>query len=431
MSSKGWARNESGKRVVWSDHLEDPEMFRKISDLVKAGHGRKVIGAETGLAKDVVTKLIRYIREGDPSTKLAFSSAKERIRLQDKNRVLNNIVRSEVRFTNAMEELLKELTANVKVYKFNKLAPGKSGGMDDMGTPIGIVQLADCHMNELVDLIDTIYYNEYNYDIVCARLEKFACETIRLFEAYGIDTILVANTGDTLNSDRRLDEILTNAGNRSRAMLIAVDIVSQFLAHLSSRFHVYYLTVLGNESRKYDELTWNSKTFTNNYDFDIHYLLQQRLPDINFLPIDGGFERCTYINGQNILFIHGQQFKPKDLEHSITKLFAKYAQAGHIINFVITGHIHNTCNSDYYARSSSLVGDNAYSNNCLQLKGKAAQNLYIVTSQGISTMAVDLQRAEGYTRYTYDKTMAVGTGQKKSRTKADEQVRKPITILTI
>jgi hypothetical protein len=47
----------------------------------------------------------------------------------------------------------------------------------------------------------------------------------QLGRCYGARKVVVACLGDFLNSDRRLDELLSNATNRSKATLLAVDIL--------------------------------------------------------------------------------------------------------------------------------------------------------------------------------------------------------------
>ena len=199
-----------------------------------------------------------------------LKSTKTIQKLRDKARVTNKLVRSEVRYTNAIEALLEELNDKLKSTVFSeipKVAHGK------VGDNVGLVQISDLHLNEVVDLVDTINYNKFNYDIACRRLKKFHDEIVVNLKSHNVNKVVVVNSGDVLNSDRRLDEILTNAGTRSIALIVAVDILSQFIRDLSSEFSVSYATVLGNESRKFEELTWSNKTFSNNYDFEIKYTI--------------------------------------------------------------------------------------------------------------------------------------------------------------
>ena len=54
---------------------------------------------------------------------------------------------------------------------------------------------------------------------------------------------------------------------------------------------------------------------------------------------------------------------------------------------------------DNIARSASLVGSNAYSENALNLAGTAAQNIYCFTDDGRHDVRIDLQETKGWDGY--------------------------------
>jgi hypothetical protein len=56
---------------------------------------------------------------------------------------------------------------------------------------------------------------------------------------------------------------------------------------------------------------------------------------------------------------------------------------------------------DYHARNASLVGSNADSEAGLNFCSKAAQNVHIVTAQGLDGMKVDLQDTSGIEPYPF------------------------------
>ena len=407
----------------WKEVLCDEVQWPEFKDDMSAGSGRMKLQSKFGISERGVQNLMKLAKAGSENEITAHREtylSTQAVKYRDK---FNNIKRTstaDTRYSNAVEELLSEVLDVLKVYDFKKFMPVVRSCVKNEERVIGILQLADLHLNECVELIDTLGFNKFSYAEAVKRLKKHVETARKYFKAEGVTEVLVANTGDVLNSDRRLDEIVTNSGNRSKAMIIAVDIIKQLLLDLSKDYKVSYLTVAGNEARKYDEMTFNNATFSNNYDVDIHTILSYLLQtsDIDFKPLVSAFETLVDVNGNNIVFIHGQQLKAKDPEHSITKIFAKYSQAGYKINYVICGHIHSTYNSDFFSRSSSLVGDNSYSNNCLLLTGKAAQNIYIVRPKSINTITVDLQDISTQdTSYDYDEELARGTTQMKSRKK--------------
>lgn len=424
-------------RKTWDTYLDNPELVRKFKAMMAEGRGRVTIERDLDLPRRAVCNLLQYFRENNSDLAHEMDLVRSKQRATDKANALGKLVRSEVRFTNTVEALLEQLNENLGKYKFNRpaarpAAPTKTNRWESRN-PVGILQLADLHLNELVLAIDTTGYNESDYGKASARLKKHVLDSCTFLDAVGCRKVVVANTGDAINSDRRLDEILTNAGNRSRALIVAVDLIQQVLMELSEKYVVTYVTVGGNESRKHDDITWTDRSFGNNYDVDIHHMLQRLCGTntrITFAPVQSSVEQVITVNDKNVLLVHGHQFKSNDIESSITKLYAKYAKAGILISYVICGHVHATLNSDFFSRSSSLVGDNAYSSGCLLLRGKAGQNLYIVTKDSIIPISIDLQEVlprDG--AYAFDKEFAEGTMQMKSRLKSESRI--PINVITI
>ena len=132
----------------------------------------------------------------------------------------------------------------------------------------------------------------------------------------------------------------------------------------------------------------------------LRYLLLNR-KDIRFLATGGNEQVIEGIIGFNILLMHGLPVK-KDTETSVQSIRGKYAGDGVIIHFVLLGHLHSCRIGDHYARAASLAGGNAYSNENLQLKGRASQNIHILHSdQSITSIKIDLQHTEGFDGYNF------------------------------
>ena len=72
------------------------------------------------------------------------------------------------------------------------------------------------------------------------------------FKSRSITNVLLVQSGDLLNSDRRLDELLSMATNRAKATFLAVAIVQQVILDLNEHFNVSVASVTGNESRVKD-----------------------------------------------------------------------------------------------------------------------------------------------------------------------------------
>jgi len=239
-------------------------------------------------------------------------------------------------------------------------------------------------------------------------LKKFALESKRILGAYNIKKVLVAFTGDMINSDRRLDELLNMATNRARATALTSILLEQFLMDLNRNFNVEVTYVSGNESRLNKEIGHSDISVSDNYDtmiFEMLRLMFRKTKGMVFLenPIQ---EHVIKVLDKNILIIHGHSIKNGNVTTQIQKIKTKWTDhIGEKIDFVIWGHYHAAQITDLHARSGSLCGGNDYSDHGLQLSTRASQNVYIVRKDGINGMKVDLQDVSGITGYKIEKEL--------------------------
>ena len=320
--------------------------------------------------------------------------AKQKQKLLDSNRIERKSFREYARVENAVSEYSKALVGvfDANPYKIETISHDKST------KAIGVIQLSDLHFNELID----VKTNKYDFHIASKRIFKYVQESKRYFRINNITDVFVFLTADTLNSDRRKDELVAMAANRSKATFIAVQILEHMIVDLNKDFNVHLAGVVGNESRIDKDYNWNQEIVSDNYDFTIFNILRYKLKDqdgISFLGFSDKHEEVVCVNERNFLLIHGHQIG-RDISKDISKLVRKYSQIDIDIDFIIWGHIHEAMISDTYARSSSLCGSNSYSEDALLLVGRASQNIYIVfDNDRIDAIKIDLQDTEGYNGY--------------------------------
>lgn len=345
---------------------------------------------------------------------------KQQQKFQDFNRIERKSFREYARVENAVEEYAKNL---ISVFETN---PYKVEGIkhESNGVAVGVLHLSDLHFNELID----IKSNKYDFDVASKRIYKLVCEAVRYFSLHDVSDVFVLITGDLMNSDRRLDELVSMATNRSKATFIAVQILENAIVHLNTHFNVHIAGVVGNESRVGKDYNWSNGLVSDNYDFVIFNILRHKLKDVNgisFLGLSDKHEEVVQINGKNFLLVHGHQIG-KDISKDVSKLIRKYAQMDIDIDFVIWGHLHEAMIADLYARSSSLCGSNNYSEDALLLVSRASQNLYIVFDDDrIDAIKVDLQDTKEYAGYD------TKVWQDAYNPKSLDKVRKHETILKI
>ena len=317
--------------------------------------------------------------------------AKQKQSAQDRNRIQNKSFREYARVENAVSEYTKQLTRLFDKYKLSTYTQKHS----EQTSCVGVIQFSDVHFNELVDLP----HNKYDFTVASKRCKHFVNQATKYFKAFGVTNVLMVQSGDLLNSDRRLDELLNMATNRAKATFLAVDILQQVIMDLNSNFNVSVAMVTGNESRVKKDWGWSGNIASDNYDYTIFQTLRYIFKDTDIAFVDGDpTEVVVEVAGQNLLVLHGNGSIKKGIDTSITQLMGRYKARGVDVDYVIFGHIHSARVGDNFSRSSSMVGANDYSEKALNLSGRASQNCYIFYKNGNRDgIKIDLQNyGKGY-----------------------------------
>lgn len=384
-------------------------LIPEVKKMVELGYGRYKIADALGIKEHRARMLINIATSVDIEIENEVQNQKKK----DLSRIKRRETREESRVVGTLEEIAKNMTTILKGKNLSKLSVSHD---NKLGKSVGIIHLSDIHFNELID----IQSNKYNFDIASKRLFLLAERAKTYFKALGVSDVLIAMTGDLMNSDRRLDEMLNAASNRTKATFLAVDILQQFILDINKDFNVTIAYVSGNESRVNPEIGWNDNIVSDSYDTMIFYILKKVFDGSKGIYfIEGDCSELTIcINGVNILMMHGHGCINGSVEKSIEQVKGRYASHGIIIDYVIFGHIHSAIVGDHFARSSSLCGSNAYNEKSLNIRGRASQNLYVVhENKLIDGVKVDLQITEGK-QYSVDNSLA--EYNQKSEQKAKE-----------
>lgn len=300
---------------------------------------------------------------------------KSLIKVRDTNRVINKENREFYRVLNTLEELNEAVLEKFNEVDFKYSSPKNTFTVGD----VLLVQLSDTHFNELVDLPN----NTYDFNVASKRMAKYFMKIENVTKNRKISKVVLAITGDLINSDRRLDEITSAATNRTKASLIAVSLIQHFINDLLTIAPVDVAYVTGNESRVKEEWGLSDFAMTDNYDtaiFNMLKLVFKKTQLVNFIS-SNPVEAVLNINGKNILMLHGTTIK-RDTQASIQQIMGKYSAKGIVIDYVIFGHVHFANITDLYGRSGSLVGNNVYSDYGINLVTRASQNTYIISQDG-------------------------------------------------
>lgn len=347
---------------------------------------------------------------------------KQQQKFADLNRVERKSFREYARVENSIEELNREL---INVFNQNPIQIS-TNTFPTTTKGIGVFQLSDLHFNELVELEN----NKYDFTVASQRLQKYVKESTDYFKSKGITTVLVALTSDLLNSDRRLSEIVAMATNRSKATFLAVQLLENVILDLNRNFNVSVASVTGNESRVGKDVDWHDTIASDNYDLTIYRILEYHLKDKQGITFIGGDTMMKVVNlcGYNWLLIHGhQQGFNTNINQTISKLVRLFADKSILLRHIIFGHIHEALIADMYARSSSLVGANSYSENGLILTSRASQNSYIQYDNGnVDALKIDLQNYDGYMGYPIQKELEEYNAKSASKLHEEETIIKVV-----
>lgn len=382
----------------------------------------KIMGFSEATAKRFNSKLKEELSEADLEViQENVKLAKTKQRYQDLNRIERKAFREHVRLENSVAELQKEVIALLDkkslpktAFRSKKIKTNRKNG--------AILHLTDLHFNELINLL----HNRYDFNVASQRLKKFVDDAKKYLKVNNTKDVCVAMTGDLLNSDRRLDEKLSQATNRAKAVLLSVTLLEQVLLDLQKDFNVSVAHVIGNESRITEDIGWVEEVASDNYDTIIHGMLKRLFKNSKIKFFEGNSnQRIVEIVGQNILLQHGHQNRSTNAAKNFQSVKGLSASQGVVVDFVISGHYHNCKIGDTFAQSSSLAGSNAYSNDALQLESRASQNLHIFFENGNrDSIKIDLQNAEDVEGYPIDKDLEAYNAKSIDKSKKKVTVHK-------
>lgn len=341
----------------------------------------RAVAEHLGIHHTTVIKRLKLElkNQADKDYKTVLESVSRKLqKQQDINRVERKGFREITRVSNALEEIDKEL---VKILKGMEIKFRKSKKLRKSKV-YGIIQLSDIHFNEQVNL----KCNQYNWNIASARIKKHFDDSMRYFKAMGVSDVTVVMTGDMFNSDRRKDEMLTNAGNRAKALTLGVEILTKAFEDLNyNGFNVSTTFVTGNESRIGENIHTVEILANDNFDvmlYDVLKLLCGKY--VKFGAPEDSLETVLKVGKVNILLLHGHMSISKDITKSVHNIIARKALEGVRIDYVMFGHIHQAQVSDLYSRSGSTVGNNSYNYKKLNISGRPSQNCYIIRDGMVS-----------------------------------------------
>ena len=241
-----------------------------------------------------------------------------------------------------------------------------------------VVCLSDLHIGACYDSM----WGKYNSDIARTRLTEYFSNVVEIGRRHEIRDVVVIGLGDMLSGNIHKSIQCTNRENVIKQIILASEMITNFIAGLCKHFNVGFINVSGNHSRmdtkedalkdeRLDDLIgWYAKNSLSHVD--------------NFTYIKCGDTTIGEVNICNNKYwtVHGDydSFNRNGLANLV--LAKGYKPAG-----IFCGHLHASAMEDIadikYIRSGSLGGSGDDYTVEKRLTGKPSQTVVICNDEGI------------------------------------------------
>jgi len=187
----------------------------------------QAISEDEGVPLRTITRHFSLVKEhalmqNEDAVIKGISLTKSLQRARDENNVMRKYLREGNREINVIEALNEQLIDALK--EVPKVVAGETFSTDfDPDICVGVIQLSDLHLGEQVEFD----FNKYNWNVASKRIKLHVNKALADFKSKGVKQVMLALTGDLINSDRRFDEMLLNANNRIHTMIQAVHLLRQ------------------------------------------------------------------------------------------------------------------------------------------------------------------------------------------------------------
>jgi hypothetical protein len=243
-----------------------------------------------------------------------------------------------------------------------------------------ILCFGDHHLGQKISLPT----NEFNMDVARQRLFKYVNKSLEYAKSMNISNITVLWVGDGLNLDDRLDQLLTNQYTRAESFLRAFDLYCEIVEYLLNKgYEISMAGIVGNESRMkgHEHMSNVDDVAKDNLDYMVYQMLKRKYKNyITFINDCDKLEDMIHVNGHEIIILHGNNIKHSNLDREIKSVKERwFTYSGIWADYAMLGHIHSPLITSDYARSSSLCGENSYSDKKLNISfSSVSQNMFIV-----------------------------------------------------
>lgn len=331
--------------------------------------------------EDINIVEIESLRTEIEKVRLELDKAlRQKQNLQDRLNVYSRINREQYRFEN-MCDLLTHACKSIIKRDVDLFEPYIDTTTSEASA---ILTLSDLHFGQIVNETN----NYFDSEIANIRLGKIFSMFEKEVDLRGIKDVHIMFLGDLIHAQSvttKPDMKLSGEFPEVQSTIHCFRILSIYIDRLVQKYNVSFSGVLGNESRFSNHILPSNlqKEAKNNMDVIIFEMIFQRyrhLPNVCFKNACDELESVVEVNGKQFLLTHGNSkgINHKELDKSLINARTRLSPIYGEIDYVVLGHIHSAYIADKFARNSSLVGSNAYSNELGIVESTVSQNMIIV-----------------------------------------------------
>ena len=380
--------NENERQYIWrtSKAVDNGELsWKEFADKVNAewrtdeseyrdeSAYRKPLQGAKAYYEDVFSKMISNEYSDElMETKRELERAK--IQFRDSRNAWQRQNYTDARVEQKLDYLEEVIKGNGK----RKFDISYSPIADINGSKVMIVCLSDLHIGAEYDSM----WGKYNSDITRERLTEYLNEVINIGKRHDVTEVVVLGIGDLINNSIHKSIAITNRENVIEQIMLASELITEFVSELCKYFIVGFANTSGNHSRidKKDDALKDERL-----DKLIGWYVKKSLSHLdNFEYIESEDTTITTVDvlNQKIWVIHGDydRFSKAGLSNLVLAMGYKPAA-------IFAGHMHNTAIEDIadvkYIRSGSFGGSGDDYTVEKRLTGKPSQTVAIFGNDGV------------------------------------------------
>ena len=299
---------------------------------------------------------------------------KQQIRMRDKKRELNSLIRRQARLEN-LEDYLKEVTENFEGVSL----PKTKSNVDDKKE--AAIVISDWHIGMKFDG----RFNTFNHEVAEQRIAKVKDKTLDTVRKENIDTLHIANLGDMISGGIHVSTRVQAEEDVIQQVIRASEYLKQFVkTFLDEGIQVKYYNIIGNHGR-YQSNKSEVAGIEENFEKLILTILDTAFSNYSNYNSTGCRDGIieTEISGQKIILAHGDYDKSTNAALRLPQLFS------YVPDYIITGHIHHSTSKDFgvteHIVNPSLIGADDYATGG-RFGGKPGQKLILFNESDIESI---------------------------------------------